>query len=306
MIMSDKPLVSIIMNCYNSDRYLVEAIDSVFAQTYQNWEIIFWDNQSTDESAKIVKSYDDERVKYFYAPKHTPLGNARNLAIEKANGEWVAILDCDDIWHKDKLQDAFNLLDGYKDRDDVTLLYSKTKYIDENGETFGLFEEHYSGDIHDLLLKRGDFVFISSAIFRTDTLKKVGKIDTTLHYAEDYDVLLKVTKNHKALCVDKFHTYYRVHGNSLTTTKIYEYDVENFEFLGRYIKENNPPNDIRFAIFLKNSERLTASLFKLGAKRDFKSIVKILKGYWQYALLSPYYVIYFIVKRIKKKINESF
>jgi len=303
---SKQPLVSIIMNCYNSDTYLVEAIDSVFAQTYQNWEIIFWDNQSTDNSAKIVKSYSDDRIKYFYAPEHTPLGVARNLAIEKVSGEWVAILDCDDIWHKDKLESAFTLLNSYEDRDNVTLLYSKTEYIDDKGKTFGLFEEHYSGDIHDLLLKRGDFVFISSAIFKTQTLKEVGKIDVSLHYAEDYDVLLKVTKNHKALCVDKFHTYYRVHGSSLTTTKIYEYDVENFEFLSRYIKEHNLPFDIKFAVFLKNSERMTASLFKLGAKRDFKSIIKIIKGYWQYTILSPFYVIYFIIKRIKKKINENF
>ncbi len=294
------------MNCYNSDTYLREAINSVFAQTYQNWEIIFWDNQSTDKSAEIVNSYDDDRVKYFYAPIHTPLGEARNLAIEKVNGDWVAILDCDDIWDKEKLQASFELLDNYEQKEEVTLLYSKTVYIDENGDTFGYFEEHYSGDIHDLLLKKGDFVFISSAIFRTDILNKVGKIDVSLHYAEDYDVLLKVTKNHQALCVDAYHTYYRVHGSSLTTTKIYEYDIENFEFLSNYIKEHNLPYNLKFAIFLKNSERMTASIFKLMAKKDFKNIKNIIKGYWQYMILSPYYVFYFIVKRIKKNINERF
>ena len=109
-----KPLISIVINCFNSDEYLKIAIDSAINQTYENWEIIFWDNQSTDESANIVKSYDDERINYFYAPVHTPLGGARNLAIEKAKGEWVCILDCDDIWHKNKLQAAFDKLDSYK------------------------------------------------------------------------------------------------------------------------------------------------------------------------------------------------
>ena len=61
-----KPLVSIIMNCYNSERFLKEAIDSVYAQTYSNWEIIFWDNASTDDSATIANSY-DERLKYYFA-----------------------------------------------------------------------------------------------------------------------------------------------------------------------------------------------------------------------------------------------
>lgn len=303
--MNNQPLVSIVMNCYNSDTYLKEAIDCVFAQTYQNWELIFWDNQSTDKSAKIVNSYDDERVKYFYAAVHTSLGEARNLAIEKVSGDWVAILDCDDIWDKDKLKASFELLVNYQYREDVSLLYSKTVYIDENGDTFGFYEEHYSGDIHDLLLKRGDFVFISSAIFKTDILNKVGKIDDSLHYAEDYDVLLKVTKEHKALCVDAYHTYYRVHGASLTSTKIYEYDVENFEFLNNYIKDNDLSLDIRVKIFLNNSSRMTASLVKLLTKKDFSNFIKILKNYWQYALLSPYYILYFTSKRLIKTITSK-
>lgn len=303
--MNKEPVVSITMNCYNSDTYLKEAIDSVFLQTYQNFELIFWDNQSTDNSAKIIKSYNDDRIKYFYAPTHTPLGEARNLAIEKVSGEWVAILDCDDIWDKDKLADAFLLLNSYKEKDDVTLLYSKTVYIDENGDIFNYFKEHYSGNIHDLLLKRGDFVFISSAIFRTDRLNEVGKIDTNLHYAEDYDILLKVTKNRQALCVDAYHTYYRVHQKNLTNSNVYEYDVENFEFLNGYIKKHNLPLNLRVPIFLNNSARMTASIVKLIAKKDFKNLWKIIKEYWQYMLLSPYYLIHFTLKRIKKLLSEK-
>ena len=295
-----KPLISIVINCFNSDEYLKIAIDSAINQTYENWEIIFWDNQSTDESANIVKSYDDERINYFYAPVHTPLGEARNLAIEKAKGEWVCILDCDDIWHKNKLQAAFDKLDLYKHKDEVSLLYSKTIYIDEDGEEFGRFHEHHSGKIHDLLLKRGDFVFISSAIFRKDVLDKVGKIDVNLHYAEDYDVILKVTKDYHALCVDKFHTFYRVHRNNLTSTKVYEYDVENFEFLNKYVKDNNLGFELKKAVFLENSKRMTASVFKLFGKKDFSNLFKIIKGYPQYLILSPYYILYFLTRKFLK------
>ncbi len=301
--MNNTPLVSIIMNCYNSDRYLKETLDSVFNQTYQNWEIIFWDNQSTDNSAKIIKSYQDKRIKYFYAPTHTSLGEARNLAIDKAQGEWIAILDCDDIWHQDKLQSAFLLLDQDKDKDHVALLYSKTAYINEYGKVFDYFHEHYSGNIHDLLLKKGDFVFISSAIFKTDILNKVGKIDTNLHYAEDYDLLLKVTKNHKALCVDQFHTYYRVHQNNLTNSKVYEYDIENFEFLNKYIKKHNLSLNLKVAIFLNNSSRMTASIVKLLMKKEFNNLIKITTRYWQYLLLTPYYILYFTFKRVKKQLS---
>ena len=58
------PLVSIIMNCYNGEKYLKEAIRSVINQTYKNWEIIFWDNQSKDKSSQILKSFKDKRIKY--------------------------------------------------------------------------------------------------------------------------------------------------------------------------------------------------------------------------------------------------
>lgn len=294
------PLVSIIMNCYNSDEYLQIAINSAINQSYTNWEIIFWDNQSTDKSAQIVKSFGDDRIKYFYAPVHTPLGEARNLAIEKANGEWVCILDCDDIWHEDKLKASFEQLNKYEHKDETSLLYSKTIYIDENGEEFGRFHEHYSGRIHDLLLQKGDFVFISSAIFRKDVLNKVGKIDVNLHYAEDYDVLLKVTKNYYALCIDEFHTFYRVHRNNLTSRKVYEYDVENFEFLNKYAKDNNLGFNLKKAIFLENSKRMTASIFKLTTKKDFKNLFKIITGYPQYLILSPFYIAYFIIRKFRK------
>jgi len=96
------PLVSVVMNCYNSDSFLKEAIESVYNQTYSNWEIIFWDNASTDNSANIAKSY-DERIKYYLAPKTTPLGEARNLALSYTTGEYVAFLDCDDIWISDMI-----------------------------------------------------------------------------------------------------------------------------------------------------------------------------------------------------------
>ena len=64
--MNNRPLVSIIMNCYNGEQYLPQALNSVVDQTYGNWELIFWDNQSTDKSAEIFKKYNDIRFKYFY------------------------------------------------------------------------------------------------------------------------------------------------------------------------------------------------------------------------------------------------
>ncbi|MEB3828453.1 glycosyltransferase family 2 protein, partial [Phormidium sp. CCY1219] len=99
----DYPLVSVIMNCYNGEKYLKEAIDSVYAQTYPNWEIIFVDNASVDQTAAIANSYDN-RLKYFRNPLTVKLGESRNIACEHAKGEFLAFLDCDDIWMPDKLE----------------------------------------------------------------------------------------------------------------------------------------------------------------------------------------------------------
>ena len=86
------PEVSVIMNCLNGERYLKEAVDSVFAQSFQDWEIIFWDNASTDSSPEIAQTYGD-RVRYFRSDVTYSLGKERNLAISRASGEYMALLD---------------------------------------------------------------------------------------------------------------------------------------------------------------------------------------------------------------------
>ena len=107
--MDKKPLISIIMNCFNGERYLDDSLKSILSQTYQNWELIFWDNLSTDNSKKIFLKYKDSRFKYYQANEHTILYVARNLAIKKANGEFIAFLDTDDIWLKNKLSEQISL-----------------------------------------------------------------------------------------------------------------------------------------------------------------------------------------------------
>ena len=81
--MIKKPLISILMNCYNGEKYLKESLNTVIKQSYNNWELIFWDNQSNDNSVEIAKSYRDERIKIFISERHTNLGEARKNAFKK-------------------------------------------------------------------------------------------------------------------------------------------------------------------------------------------------------------------------------
>ena len=87
--MKNKPLVSIIMNCYNGEKFLKESIQSVISQKYKNWELIFWDNKSTDRSAEILKSFKDKRISIINQKKKLYI-RARNLALAKTKGKFIA------------------------------------------------------------------------------------------------------------------------------------------------------------------------------------------------------------------------
>ena len=98
------PKISIIMNCHNGEKYLSQSIKSILNQTYSNWELIFFNNKSTDNSSSIVKNIKDKRIRYFESKNFLKLYDARNKAINYANGKFIAFLDTDDLWAKNKLK----------------------------------------------------------------------------------------------------------------------------------------------------------------------------------------------------------
>ena len=106
----NSPSVSIIMNCYNGEKYLKKSLQSVINQTYKNWELIFWDNRSIDKSKEIVANFKDKRIKYFKSKKFNSLYEARNLAIRKSRGKYICFLDTDDWWIKKKLMSQIELI----------------------------------------------------------------------------------------------------------------------------------------------------------------------------------------------------
>ena len=114
------PLISIIVNCFNGERYLEECLRSILNQTYHNWEVIFWDNHSTDSSKRIFKKFTDKRFKYHLSPSHTFLYEARDLAIKVSNGDFIAFCDADDFWSKEKLE---RLIPLFQDKN-VDIVYS--------------------------------------------------------------------------------------------------------------------------------------------------------------------------------------
>ena len=239
-----KPLVSIIMNCFNSSKYLREAIDSVIAQSYPYWEIIFWDNQSTDESAEVFKSYCDQRMKYFYAPLHTVLGQARNLAIEQAKGEWLGFLDCDDVWLPAKLEKQVAIINN--EGSELGLVYGQMLVIiDEKVQsqwsrsmakyqTKTRFAKLPEGYIFERLL-RDNFIPLVTAMVSRVAFLQAGGINPTYKQAEDFDLFVKVTNKFKTRAVQEVIVLYRVHNTNITNYQSAEGYNESIEIIKHYL-----------------------------------------------------------------------
>lgn len=100
--MNSDNLISIILPTYNRASLLLRAVQSVIDQTYPHWELIIWDDGSTDDTAVVVKAFNDNRIRYYHDANHGA-AYARNRAIAQANGEIIAFLDSDDVWHPEKL-----------------------------------------------------------------------------------------------------------------------------------------------------------------------------------------------------------
>ena len=106
------PLVSIIMPCYNAERYIAQSIESVLAQTYQNWELLITDDCSKDNSVKIATKYSlqDDRISLLVPDEHQGIARTRNMSISRARGRFVAFLDNDDLWKPKKLEKQVNFM----------------------------------------------------------------------------------------------------------------------------------------------------------------------------------------------------
>jgi len=259
-----KPLISVVINCFNGESYLKEAIESVYSQTYQNWEIIFWDNQSTDNSSKIIKSY-SKKIKYFYSQNHTSLGEARNLALQKTNGDWIAFLDVDDVWLHTKLEKQVNIIN--KDNENIGFIYGKCKIINEkprkNNFSPKKFLDLPEGNIFSSLAI-DNYVPLVSALINRKKLAEIGGFPKNLNYAEDYHIFLHMSHKYKVRALQEICCFYRVHENNLSHSHQVHGVMETIEIINFFY------NEPVFKQALK-SKYLKLNLIYLKQKKFIKS-----------------------------------
>jgi glycosyltransferase involved in cell wall biosynthesis len=211
------PSVSIIVNVRNGAATLREALDSALAQTHTDWELIVWDDRSSDESAQIVGSFRDPRILYILGAEDTSLGQARGMAIRRARGEWLAFLDQDDVWLPGKLEEQLALANS----PEVGLIYGRTVcfYPDGRQRDYDQFHEFSplpEGNILAELLGRGCFVAMSSALIRRTAVERIGGIPSDIHIIPDYFLYAAACRNYEARAVQEVVCRYRVHPASMT------------------------------------------------------------------------------------------
>ena len=283
--MQDKQLVSVIVNCFNGEKYLCEAIDSVIAQKYKNWELIFWDNLSIDSSAEIFNKYNDKRLKYFLADKHTNLSEARALAIEKSQGDLITFLDVDDYW-KDAILETQVAL--YKD-DDVIFSCGNFYILTEHSKKTRVFKRGKipSGYVLNNLLVNYSVGLITLAVRRSAYLR-VGGFSSDYHIIGDFDLVLRLAINGKMGSFQESLAFARKDGNNESILKVDLYIQELkmwHEKNGDSFKNTNKKaiNAFYSSILHKeyisyiNSDSFSFTLFRSALKRQsVKNIIKII------------------------------
>lgn len=229
------PKVSILMNCYNGDRYLKEAIDSIYAQTFLDWKIIFIDNFSTDNSKLIAKSY-DEKLEYYQTDKHLSFGEARQFGLSKCDGQFVCFLDVDDVYHNDTIEILLGHIEGSK----YSLVYGGHNNIDSSGNLIGKYiPKCKSGHIFPDLLKQFDIPTASTIIDLTHLRESKLFYDPNIVVSAEYCLFLQFSIDYMLKSIGGCLVSYRVHSGSLTTSKLDYLYSDRIYVLKKIISKNN-------------------------------------------------------------------
>jgi glycosyltransferase involved in cell wall biosynthesis len=213
------PRVSVVMVCRDGLPFLEEALASAARQSMTRWELLFFDNGSTDGSREVARGrmpadVEPERWRIEGTAQSIPLGEARNRCVALARAPVIAFLDADDVWEDDKLAAQLERLDATG----AGLVFSDASVVDARGTPLGRFFERWPparDRVHEALL-RGNFIPQSTVMVRRDVIESVGGFDPALHTASDYDLWLRVSRAARIEHIERPLARWRVHAANLT------------------------------------------------------------------------------------------
>jgi len=208
--------VSIITPVYNSEKFIKQCIDSVLAQKYSDWELILSDDCSTDSSVEIINEYlkRDKRIKLIQSETNNGAGIARNHAIKEAEGRYIAFLDCDDFWHKDKLSKQLE----YLKKNNIELVFGQY-FIVEGNSNVPSYKVCSPKSVTYKKMLCNDYVGFLTLLYDT---KRIGKLFMPeIRRRQDWAYKLRLLKNLKiGYGLQEPLAFYRIGNSSLSSNKI--------------------------------------------------------------------------------------
>jgi len=271
--MSDLPVISVIVNCYNGEKFLNKSIKSIINQSFKKFEIIFWNNKSSDNSLKIVKKFKDKRIRIFNSKFHTNISIARNKAIKKSRGKFICFLDVDDYWHKDKLKHQIK----YFKSKEIGCAFTNFWYLKKirNNEIIKKVNLKFEEGLTSKIIKNYQIV-LSTLMVRKVLIKNVYYLfDERYHIISDFDFVLKLSLVTKFYHVNKHLTYRTWHGENESIKKRENAVWEMEDWLRK--NANNFVNYQNEIIFLKNRIFYDKLNFLIKKKKFIKACVVFLK-----------------------------
>ncbi|MDC2987447.1 glycosyltransferase [Candidatus Pelagibacter bacterium] len=276
---SNSPRVSIIMNCFNGEKFLHQSLDSIIQQTYKNWELIFWDVSTSDKSKKILEEYKEKRFKYFNIGVKKNLYNSRNEAIEVSNGELIAFLDCDDWWHKEKLEKQIKLFED----ESVAMVYSGYFEYHQHKNKFKKISTSkiFSGYIQSKIIH--DYhIGILTTLIRKKVFHEIRGYNNFFHICGDFEFNIRMSENNKIIGLKEFLAYYRIHKENIS--RDIDKEIIELEYCYEIFKKKGLKNLKKFENFL-NYRKFKNSLKKNNRKIALEMFLKLDFGFLKFKAL---------------------
>jgi glycosyltransferase involved in cell wall biosynthesis len=229
------PLISVIMPCYNAERFVAEAVDSVLNQTYPNVELIVVEDGSTDDSLEVLRRY-DKRIRLL-TQKNTGPDAARNLGLAHAQGQFVAFLDADDWWSQDSLQKLYTALAAHPECAVAYCGWQKVGNLERGTHPF-VPRDYEQPNKVELLLTGGAPWPIHAALTRKAHIDRAGGFSQDLIASEDYDLWLRLVATHRVALVPEVLAYYRFHDGGQISSRPYLQALSGWDIKRRFLREH--------------------------------------------------------------------
>lgn len=209
--------VSVVIPCYNAQKFIHDAIFSILQQSFSDFEILAIDDGSTDETCTIIEDFADSRIRLVR--RETNMGNccARNVGMKLAKGEYICAMDADDTMVFNRFEKQVGLLDSFPN---IGVVATNYIVIDEQGKEISRRALPSAHSQLKIILLRNNFILHSSLMFRSAINRESGYYyNEEIQYAADYDFLIRLSKKFEFACLQEYLSLYRIHSNQISKTK---------------------------------------------------------------------------------------